>query len=131
MKESLLAMLLLAAASGSWAQQEVTRLQCDGTFSNYLQNALEVPNQGGYVEIRKHSVKLVSIYGFDGDYEILNSNEAKVYFGLADDRLLLGNLNRFSGELSVNRQRAKPIGGDFGGFEKVWRGKCRPAKPMF
>lgn len=131
MSKQVIAILVLAVASASWAQQEVTRLQCDGKFSNYVQDVRDVVNQGGYVEIRKDAVKLVAILGFDGVYKILGEDAAQVFFELANDKLLLGNINRFSGELYVYRRRAKPVSGDYGGFEKIWNGACRPAKPLF
>ena len=131
MTRNLLAVLLFAAISGAWAQQGITRLQCDGTFSDYIKNIQNVESRGGYVEIRRDSIKVVEIIGFAETYSIVSTSEASICFALPSDKLLLGCLNRFSGELSMNRQRTTPQSGDFGRFEKIWTGVCRPAKPLF
>ena len=123
--------LIVIAAIPALAQQEVTRLQCDGKYSNFLTGYRDIGDKGGYVEIQKTSVKVVSVIGFEGTYSVYSANEARVCFTHPEDKLTQGCLNRFSGELQLHQQSKKPRTGDFGGFDQLWQGKCSPARPMF
>jgi len=131
MKTRVFAMLIVFAATSALGQQEVTRLQCDGKYSNFLTGYRDVPDKGGYVEVQKSSVKVVSVLGFEGTYAVRNANEARVFFVHPEDNLIQGSLNRFSGQLQLHQQSKKPRPGDFGGFDQLWEGTCRSARPMF
>lgn len=126
-----LSIMMLIATSSAPAQQKVTRLQCDGKYSNFLTGYRDVVDRGGYVEIQETTVKVVSVIGFEGTYTVHSANEARVCFTHPEDKLILGCLNRFTGQLQLNQQSKKPRPGDFGGFDQLWDGKCSPARPMF
>ena len=127
----ILSILLLIATASALPQQTVTRLQCDGKYSNFLTGYKDVEVRGGYVEIQKASVKVVSVIGFEGTYAVHLANEAQVCFVHPEDRLIQGCLNRLTGRLQLSQQSKKPRTGDFGGFEQLWDGKCTPARPTF
>ena len=131
MKECLLAALLLAATSVSWAQQGVTPLQCDGTVSDFVQNIRDVENKGAYVEIRKNEVKVVAIAYFSSSggttYRISREDEAIVGFVLPTDDLYYGNLNRFSGRLQLSKKSVTSANK----LDVIFTGDCRPAKSLF
>ena len=129
--KSVLAILIAIAAVPTWAQHEITRLQCDGKYSNFLTGYRDVPDKGGYVEVQKSSVKVVSIIGFEGTYAVRTANEAGVFFVHPENNLIQGSLNRLSGKLQLHQQSKKPRPGDFGGFDQLWEGICTPARPMF
>ena len=126
-----LAILIAIATVPTWAQQEITRLQCDGKYSNFLTGYRDVPDKGGYVEIQKSSVKVVSVIGFEGTYAVYSANEARVCFKHPEDKLIQGCLNRLSGQLQLHQQSKKPRPSHFGGFDQLWGGTCTPARPMF
>lgn len=126
-----LRILMLIVSTSALAQQDVTRLQCDGKYSNFLTGYKDVENGGGYVEIQKTSVKVVSIFGFDGTYTVYLANEAQACFKHPGDGLIQGCLNRLTGQLQLSQQSKKPRPGDFGGFDQLWNGKCSPARPIF
>lgn len=131
MNRNALAMILLAAASVAWAQQGSTRLQCDGKYSDFLRGIRDVESRGGYVEVRKDSVRVVAIPGFDATYTVNTNSDTAICFVLSTDRLFQGCINRFSGQLSMSKLSAKPRSGESGGVDLVWYGNCRPAKPLF
>jgi len=118
-------------ASHALAQQDVTRLQCDGKYSNFLTGYRDVPDKGGYVEIRKTNVKVVSVIGFEGAYDVRTADEARVFFVHPENKLIQGSINRFTGQLQLHQQSKKPRPGDFGGFDQLWEGTCSPARRMF
>ena len=102
--KAILAVLMVVVVGQALAQSEVTRLQCNGKYSNFLSGYQDVPDNGGYVEIRKSTVKVVAIIGFEGTYNVHTAtNEAKVFFVHPDDRLILGSINRFTGQLQMNQ----------------------------
>jgi len=131
MNRSALAGILLAAASAAWAQQGTARLQCEGKFSDLLHGSRDVESRGGYVEVRKDSVKVVSIPGFDATYAVSTSSNTAICFVLPADRLFQGCINRYSGQLSMSKLSAKPRAGQAGGVDLLWYGSCHPAKPLF
>ena len=118
-------------ASHALAQQDVTRLQCDGKYSNFLTGYRDVPDKGGYVEIRNTSVKVVSVIGFEGAYDVHTADEARVFFVHPENKLIQGSINRFTGQLQLHQQSKKPRPGDFGGFDQLWEGTCSPARRKF
>ena len=124
----ILAFLLAAPA---FAQREVTRLQCDGKYSNFLTGYRDVDTKGSYVEIQKAGVKVISLIGFDGTYDVYSSNEARICFVHPEDKLVQGCLNRFSGQLQLHQQSKEPRAGDYGGFDQLWEGNCTSARPLF
>lgn len=125
------AILIAVAGAPASAQPEVTHLQCDGKYSNFLTGYRDVQDKGGYVEVQKSSVRVVSVIGFEGTYAVRTANEARVFFVHSDDNLIRGSLNRFSGQLQLHQQSKKPRSGDFGGFDQMWEGTCTTARPMF
>ena len=129
--ERVFAILIAIAAVPTWAQHEVTRIQCDGKYSNFLTGYRDVADKGGYVEVQKSSVKVVSVIGFEGTYAVRTADEARVFFVHPENNLIQGSLNRFSGQLQLHQQSKKPRPGDFGGFDQLWEGTCTPARPMF
>lgn len=122
---------LIAVAAVPAFAQEITRLQCDGKYSNFLTGYRDIGDKGGYVEIQKTSVKVVSVIGFEGTYAVYSANEARVCFTHPADKRIQGCLNRLSGELQLHQQSKKPRTGEFGGFDQLWQGRCSPARPMF
>lgn len=127
----LFCVLMLVASTSALAQEEVRRLQCDGKYSNFLTGNKDVVNKGGYVEVQKSSVRIVSVIGFEGNYSVHFTNESRVCFIDPKDKLIQGCLNRFSGELQLHQQSKNPRQGDFGAFDQFWDGKCSPARPLF
>ena len=131
MNRNLFAVLLLAATSEAWAQQGITRLQCDGNFSNFVQNIRDVEVRGGYVEIRKDSVRVLSIVGFSSPegttYRISREYEANVSFVHPTDELYYGSLNRLSGRLQLFHLAEK----SGNKLSQIFYGDCRTAKPLF
>lgn len=126
-----LVVLIVLVAGEALAQPDVTRLQCDGKYSNFLSGHRDVPSKGGYVEIHKSSVKVVSIVGFEGTYNVHTTNEAQLSFVHPEDKLFQGSINRFSGQLQLHQQSKNPRAGDFGGFDQLWEGTCTPARRLF
>ena len=126
-----LGILIAIATTLALAQQEVTRLQCDGKYSNFLTGYRDIGTKGGHVEIQKTSVKVVSVIGFEGTYAVYLADEARVCFTHPEDKLFQGCLNRFNGQLQLHQQSKKPRPGDFGGFDQLWDSKCSPARPLF
>lgn len=118
--------LMVAAATSVQAQSERTRLQCDGQYSNFLTGVRDVPDTGGYVEVRKSNVRVVSVIGFEGDYVVNFSNESRICFAASEDERIQGCLNRFTGNLSLNQRNKHPER-----FDQLWSGKCSPARPLF
>jgi hypothetical protein len=131
MNRNALALILLAASSVAWAQHGTTRLQCDGKYSDFLRGTRDVDSRGGYVEVRKDSVKVVSIPGFDATYRVSTNSDTAICFVLEAEPLFQGCINRFSGQLSITKQSATPRPGDAGRVDRLWYGTCRPAKPLF
>ncbi|OGS01250.1 MAG: hypothetical protein A3G41_05855 [Elusimicrobia bacterium RIFCSPLOWO2_12_FULL_59_9] len=123
--------LLLVAASAAQAQQGVTRLQCDGTYSDYVQNIRDVPTRGVYLEIRKGEVKVYSVPAFGTNegtiYRTNRETEASVCFILASNDNLYGCVNRFSGEINLMKQSTT----DKNKMDSIFLGNCRTAKPLF
>lgn len=126
-----IASLALLASADAWAQQTVTRLQCDGKYSSYVDKVQDAPTKGGFVEIRKDAVKLLAFPVFnapDGStYRVSNETEASICFQLPDDKKFSGCLNRFSGVLTLtkwNASNSKKI-------DYLYTGECRLAKPLF
>jgi hypothetical protein len=127
----LFCLLMLVATTSVQAQQEILKLQCDGRYSNFLTGYKDVVDTGGYVEVQKSNVKVVSVIGFEGNYAVYSDNESRICFVNPEDKLTQGCLNRFTGELQLHQQSKKPRQGDFGGFDQLWNGKCSPARPLF
>lgn len=50
---TVLIILMLIATTLALAQQEITRLQCSGKYSNFLTGYKDIGDNGGYVEFRK------------------------------------------------------------------------------
>ncbi len=125
------AVLMVVIVGQALAQSDVTGLQCEGNYSEFLSGLRDVPNKGGYVEIQKSSVKIVAVIGFEGTYKVHTANEASVFFMHPDDELIQGSINRFTGQLQIHQQSKKPRSGDFGGFDRMWEGTCTPAHRMF
>ncbi len=126
-----LAVIFLAAAPIAWAQQGPARLQCDGKHSDFLRGTRDVESRGGYVEVGQDSVKVVAIPGFDATYKVTTRGERAICFIHPTDRLFQGCINRFTGQLSLTRQSAKPGPDGAGKAELLWYGNCRTAKPLF
>ena len=124
-------MILLAAAQVAWAQQGVTRLQCDGKHSDFLRGTRDVESRGGYVEVQQDSVKVVAIPGFEATYKVTVKSDRAICFVNPADRLFQGCINRLSGQLSLTKQSAKPGSTGPGKAELLWYGNCRTAKPLF
>ena len=118
--------LMFVAAASVQAQSERTRLQCDGEYSNFLTGVRDVPDTGAYVEVRKSSVKVVSVIGFEGNYVVNFSNESRICFAASEDERIQGCLNRFTGKLSLHQRNKNPER-----FDQLWSGKCSPARPLF
>src|SRR3990172_10008717 len=131
MNRNVLAMILLAAASVVWAQQGPARLQCDGKHSDFLRGTRDVESRGGYVEVARDSVKVVSIPGFDATYKESTKGVRAICFVHPTDKHLQECINRFSGQLSLTKLSTRPRSADFGGVDLLWYGSCRPEKPLF
>ena len=114
------------AASASQAKSEITKLQCDGEYSNFVTGVKDIADTGGYVEVQKSSVKVVSVIGFEGSYVVSSTNESRICFVAPDDKRMQGCLNRFTGKLSLYQRATKPDR-----FDQLWNGKCSPARPLF
>ena len=97
MNRYVLAVLLLVVTPGTLAQQGLTRLQCDGQYSNFDSDSdtrgLEI--HGGYLDVSKETVKFVSIVGFATTYDISFENETTVCFVLQTNKFYSG-LSRLS-----------------------------------
>jgi hypothetical protein len=118
-------LLMLVVASPVQAQPEKTRLQCDGRYSDFLSGHTDIADTGGYVEVQKSKVKVVSVVGFDGNYAVNSVNESRICFVKPEDKRIQGCLNRFTGELSLHQSMNSQK------FDQLWRGKCSPARPLF
>lgn len=121
-----LCLLMLIAAASVHAKQEITRLQCDGEYSNFVTGVKDIADTGGYVEVQKSRVKVVSVLGFERTYVVNLTNESRICFVASDDKNMQGCLNRFTGNLSLY-QRVNQSDR----LDQLWSGKCSPARPLF
>jgi hypothetical protein len=121
-----LCLLMLIAAASVHAKQEITRLQCDGEYSNFVTGVKDIADTGGYVEVQKSRVKVVSVLGFERTYIVNLTNESRICFVASDDKNMQGCLNRFTGNLSLY-QRVNQSDR----LDQLWSGKCSPARPLF
>ena len=117
---------MLIAAASVHAKQEITRLQCDGEYSNFVTGVKDIADTGGYVEVQKSRVKVVSVLGFERTYIVNLTNESRICFVASDDKNMQGCLNRFTGNLSLY-QRVNQSDR----LDQLWSGKCSPARPLF
>jgi len=121
-----LCLLILIASASVHAKQEITRLQCDGEYSNFVTGVKDIADTGGYVEVQKSRVKVVSVLGFARTYVVNLTNESRICFVASDDKNMQGCLNRFTGNLSLY-QRVNQSDR----LDQLWSGKCSPARPLF
>lgn len=126
-----LLMVVLAISPGAIAQQDVTRLQCDGSFSQYSRNLQDVPLSGGYVEVLSNGVRVAGILNFgsgNSSYRISHSDESGICFVHPSDNRTWGCLNRLNGELQLTTRaqedKLSPV-------TLIYTGKCRPVRPLF
>lgn len=124
-----LCLLMLIASVSVHANQEITRLQCDGEYSNFVTGVENIANTGGYVEVHKSHVKVVSVLGFERTYVVNLTNESRICFVASDGKNMDGCLNRFTGNLSLY-QRVKLVD-RLDRIDQLWSGKCSPARPLF
>jgi hypothetical protein len=117
---------MLIASASVHAKQEITRLQCDGEYFNFVTGVKDIADTGGYVEVQKSRVKVLSVLGFERTYIVNLTNESRICFVASDDKNMQGCLNRFTGNLSLY-QRVNQSDR----LDQLWSGKCSPARPLF
>ncbi|WP_454652299.1 hypothetical protein [Bradyrhizobium liaoningense] len=123
---SVLAALVLSPCTAG-AQEQIVRLQCDGTVDLYDANPpiRDMKVTGIYLEIRKGSIKVAGSTGWDGEFEIKRTDPASVFFVSPRNEEYFGSVNKYSGELQLNRMQNQSR------LSAATRGVCRPAKPLF
>lgn len=121
-----LAALILGPCMAN-AQEQIVRLQCDGTADFYNANPpiRDMKVSGIYLEIGKDSIKVAGSMGWDGEFEIKRSDPASVFFVSPRNAEYFGSVNKYSGEFQLNRMQNQSK------FSASTRGVCRPAKPLF
>ena len=114
------------------AQEQIVRLQCDGTVSFYDKNPpiRDVSVNGIYLEIGGHSIKVAGSMGWDGAYEIKRTDAASVFFVSSLNSDNFGSVNKYSGEFQLNRAQNAQLRESLK-MLAMTRGVCRPAKPLF
>jgi hypothetical protein len=122
-----LAALVLGSSCLADAQEQIARLQCSGTVSFYDRNPpiRDMPVDGIYLEIGKHSIRVAGSVGWDGEFKIERTDPASVFFVAPLNAEYFGSVNRLSGALQLNRMQNSQK------LLAVTRGVCRPAKPLF
>lgn len=130
MKMLLIALTISLASSCALAQQSITRLQCEGNYTNYQNNIHDLKIKGGFIEIQKDNVKVVEILGFASPegtkYLVSSTNEARVCFKFDANSQYFGCLNRFSGELQLSQMSE-----DRNKIVQLYNGNCYPIKSLF
>ncbi|MCX7162673.1 MAG: hypothetical protein NT083_06470 [Rhodocyclales bacterium] len=117
--------LLLVASANATAQDGGNRLSCDGMISDFARNIRDIESHGGFIELRRNSVKVAAIDGFEGTYAKTASSETQLCFGTTAEPATKGCLNRTTGELSISKQRNVPAQPGASEFERTWTGNCR------
>jgi hypothetical protein len=106
----------------------VVKFACDTELKIYKGDLPgSYPLRGIYVEISGQRVRVVGTSGFDGTYEILETDERMTYLRDPSDLLLEGNLNRINGDLWL----AKWSDANKSSMQRSVSGQCRPYKPLF
>ena len=117
--------IVLAQTSG------VSRLQCDGTYNNYISSDLrDIPVQGIYLEVSDKQVKIVGAPGFDTTYAVTRNLEGGVGFQAHSTKAYSGFLNRFSGQLSLSEHNAEGASVSLK-VKQTISATCRKATPLF
>lgn len=124
--------LILILAFSNAAKSETVRMQCEGSYSSYLQKPVvgDVPISGIYIEISEDQVRILGGAGFDSTYSIVARIETGIGFELASDRSYGGFLNRLTGQLSLMQQGPAQSDGSFKIMQSL-DAKCTKAKPLF
>ena len=125
----LLPAFLVGVTVTAHAQSEtVTRLQCDGKFSDFSQGeSLEFSVEGVVVRVKTDRMSITGSAGFDGDYKISSRPENGVSFVSITNSMYGGFLNRFSGALDLTASRDA----NRTGFKFLYIAKCTKANPLF
>jgi hypothetical protein len=127
-KPLLLAVMVLCSTFA--AAEEPTRLQCSGTYDNYLmENARDIPAKGVYVEVSEKHVKVLGAPGLSATYSIITRNDHGIGFQLHSDGAYGGFLNRLSGDLSLMQTEAAANGSKKA--IQMLSATCVKARPLF
>ncbi len=117
-----------------YSQESQTTLVCTGKYYNFPENIRDVDVNGSLIHITKNLVK-VGIVGFSYsngdtlDYKITSNTDSHIRFRFSNEqkKVYLGNLNRYSGEVSltlVDPNTPNQI-------EQMFNGKCVPSRKLF
>ena len=123
--------LLVSTSTLSSAQDlAITKLQCNGTYTNFGMQLQDVPLNGIYIEISGNRVRVFGAAGFDGTYAIVTRLEHGMGLQHEFNHSYGGFLNRFSGTLSLT-EKGK-IGSD-GSYKlnQLLTAMCGKAKLLF
>ncbi len=116
------------------AQESKTSLVCSGKYHNFSQGIRDAEVTGDVIHILKNVVQ-VGIIGFsynNGEllnYKIISSTDSKITFRHSADeqRISLGVLNRYSGEVSFTQIDSK----NPNKIEQMFTGICSVSKRKF
>jgi len=129
-----IACALLASASALCYAQDAgtTKLQCEGTYTNFAYPDMrDVPIKGIYVEVSGDRVKVLGTTAFDASYSVITRREDGLGFRHESNPLYNGFLSRFSGELTVMEKGAIVKDGVMSQLKQILNAVCRKAKPLF
>ena len=108
----------------------ITKLQCDGAFSDFEQQVENVAFKGMYVEVGSSAVRISGAPDFDGTYEIVNRKDEGVGFQSGKNKDIEGFLGRFSGQFSVS-EKAGLNSDTAPKVKRFIRAVCAKAQPLF
>ncbi|RYD76328.1 MAG: hypothetical protein EOP84_17030 [Verrucomicrobiaceae bacterium] len=117
-----LLVLMSPAVAQNLSRTQPVELACAGEIQNFAQPELTRPANDIYVRIEQQSVRVVGDI-LSGEFPIALENESVLVFSKPP---LLGNLYRYSGEISISDRPA-----DENKVRWMFTGKCSKPKPLF